>query len=55
MATFMIQQKRGHTLYKVAYETALQPLVHVLKVEIPNITQPWYANDALAGGSVAGI
>jgi hypothetical protein len=39
----------------VAYSTLLLLLIHSLKDEIPDLDQPWYADDAGAGGSFTGI
>jgi hypothetical protein len=39
----------------VAYGILLLPLIRDLKEELPDVNQPWYADDSGAGGSFAGI
>jgi hypothetical protein len=39
----------------VAYGILLLPLIHSLKDEIPDNNQPWYADNAGAGGSFTHI
>ncbi len=42
---------QGDPLTMVAYGIMLLPLIRSLKEEIPDVDQPWYANDAGAGGT----
>ena len=30
----------------IAYGTGILPLIKIIKLEIPDVTQPWYADDA---------
>jgi hypothetical protein len=34
----------------VAYGIAILPLIRILKAAVPDVHQPWYADDAGAGG-----
>ena len=38
-----------------AYGLGLLPLIRQLKVDFPEVEQPWYADDAGAGGNFAKI
>ena len=42
---------QGDALAMAAYGVGLLPLIRRLKQEFPNVKQPWYADDAGAGGS----
>jgi hypothetical protein len=42
---------QGDPLSMFGYGIDILPLIHKLKVEFPAVKQPWYANDAGAGGS----
>jgi hypothetical protein len=42
---------QGDALAMAAYGVGLLPLIRRLKKEFPNVKQPWYADDAGAGGS----
>ena len=46
---------QGHTLDMVAYVIGVLPLIKQLKVEYPDITYPWYADNALALGTFGNI
>jgi hypothetical protein len=46
---------QGDPLSMVAYGILLLPLIRTLKAEIPEVGQPWYADDAGAGGAFKGI
>ncbi len=46
---------QGDPLAMVAYGLLLLPLIRSLKSELPDVNQPWYADDSGAGGSFAGI
>jgi hypothetical protein len=38
-----------------AYGLGILPLIHKLKAEFTNVNQPWYADDAGAGGNFCSI
>jgi hypothetical protein len=46
---------QGDPLAMVAYGLLLLPLIRDLKRELPDVNQPWYADDSGAGGNFAGI
>jgi hypothetical protein len=46
---------QGNPLAMVAYGILLLPLICCLKGEILDVHQPWYADDAGAGGTFSGI
>eukprot|EP00978_Attheya_sp_CCMP212_P009133 scaffold21500_cov58-Attheya_sp.AAC.4 len=46
---------QGEPMAMVAYGLMLLPLIKVLKKEHPGVSQPWYADDAGAGGSFTAI
>jgi hypothetical protein len=46
---------QGDPLAMVAYGIGLLPIIRQLKAEFPAVEQPWYADDAGAGGSFQGI
>jgi hypothetical protein len=46
---------QGDPISMVAYGILLLPLIRTLKSEIPEVNQPWYADDAGAGGTSKGI
>ena len=41
---------QGDSLFMFAYIIAILPLIKPLKVEFPDVTQSWYADDAGAFG-----
>ena len=46
---------QGDPITMVAYELGILPLIHELRQTHPGVTQPWYADDAGAGGTFGGI
>jgi hypothetical protein len=46
---------QGNPLAMVAYGISLLPLIRRLKDEFPSVEQPWYADDAGAGGKFADL
>ena len=44
---------QGHPLTTIAYRIRIFPLIKNLKQDIPDVTQPWYADDAGALGTFA--
>ena len=44
---------QGDPLAKISYGIRILPLIKNLKWEIPDITQPWYADGAVALGTFA--
>eukprot|EP00978_Attheya_sp_CCMP212_P024974 scaffold79458_cov43-Attheya_sp.AAC.1 len=46
---------QGDPMAMVAYGLMLLPLIKLLKKEYPDVSQPWYADDAGAGGSFTAI
>ena len=44
---------KGYPLVMITYGISILPLIKNLKQEIPNVTQPWYADDAGALGTFA--
>jgi hypothetical protein len=46
---------QGDPLSMFAYGIGILPLIRQLKVEFPAVEQPWYADDAGAGGNFAEI
>jgi hypothetical protein len=46
---------QGDPMAMVAYGLMLLPLIKLLKKEHPDVSQPWYADDAGAGGSFTAI
>ena len=46
---------QGDPLAMVAYGILLLPLIQSLKEALPEVEQPWYADDAGAGGSFKGL
>ena len=45
--------KQGDSIAMIAYRIEIIPLIKKLKREIPDVTQPWYADDAGALGVFA--
>ena len=43
--------KQGYLLVMIAYGIGILPLINNLKQEIPDVTQPWYADNAGALGT----
>ena len=37
---------QGDTLAMIVYRIGILPIINNLKQEIPDVTQPWYADDA---------
>jgi hypothetical protein len=53
MALFMLSKEgvmQGDLISMVVYGILLLPLIKALKDEIPDVDQPWYVDDAGAGG-----
>ena len=48
-------RRRGGTLEIFAYNIGILPLIKNLKREIPDVTHPWYAEDARALGKFTGL
>ena len=46
---------QGYPLEMVAYGLGILPLIRELRQDHPGVTQPWYADDAEAGGTFEGI
>ena len=46
---------QGDPLPMITYGIGILPLVNNLKQAIPDVTQPWYADDAIALGALARI
>ncbi len=46
---------QGDLLAMVMYGLGLLPLIRILKTEVPDLHQPWYADDAGAGGHFQNI
>ncbi len=46
---------QGDPLSMFAYGVGVLPLIHQLKAEFPAVEQPWYAEDAGAGGKFSEI
>ena len=46
---------QGYPLSMIAYGLQILPLIWDLQMAHPNVTQPWYADDAGAGGTFVGI
>jgi hypothetical protein len=46
---------QGDPLKGVAYGLTTLPLIRYLQDEVPDVSQPWYADDAGAGGTFSGI
>ena len=46
---------QGHPLAVMAYGMGILPLIQELQKAHPGVTQPWYADDAGAGGTFEGI
>jgi hypothetical protein len=46
---------QGDPLSMFGYNIGIIPLIHQLKLEFPAVKQPWYADDAGAGGSFADL
>jgi hypothetical protein len=46
---------QGDPLAMVIYGILLLPLIRKLKIEVPLVDQPWYADDSGAGGKFTGI
>ena len=44
---------QGNLLAIIAYGTGILPIIKNLKRETPDVTQPWYANDARSLGTFA--
>ena len=44
---------KGYPLEMIVYGTGILPLINNIKQEIPNVTHPWYADDAGALGMFA--
>ena len=39
----------------VVYGLGIPPLIHELRQDYPDVTHPWYEDDARAGGTFEGI
>jgi hypothetical protein len=46
---------QGDPLSMFGYGIGILPLIFRLKEEFPEVKQPWYANDAGAGGSLTNL
>ena len=44
---------QGDPLAMIAYRIGTLPLINNLKREIPDVTQPWYAENSVALGTFA--
>ena len=44
---------QGYPLTMIAYSIGILPLIKNLKQEIPDVTQPWYSDDAVDLGTSA--
>ena len=46
---------QGDPLAMIAYGIGVLPLIRVLRRDHPQFTQPWYADDAGAGGNFKAV
>ena len=46
---------QGYPLAMIVYDLGILSLIRDLWTDHPRVTQPWYADDAGAGGIFAGI